>query len=276
MSLTLGLLWTNTAVGDDPLFPGVQYAAGDRPESIAIDNLNGDQIPDLVAANRDGDCVSVLLGVSDGTFAAAADYATGSGPCSVAIGDLNGDQVPDLAVANASSDNISVLLHQRSELFPDCNGDGILDVCDLDCGPAGGPCDVPGCGESWDCNGNGVPDECEPGGHNCCNDSHGAGCNNPDVEACVCAIDPYCCEVYWDRLCVEEVETLGCGACDNDCDGSGVLDECEPEYADIGLFIGQLLAVAPDPVLACMFDQNGDATLDGADIQGFVDMLLSL
>ena len=46
--------------------------------------------------------------------------------------------------------------------FPvDCNGNGIPDECDIDCGSPGGPCDVPGCGQSFDLNGNGVPDECD-------------------------------------------------------------------------------------------------------------------
>jgi len=48
------------------------------------------------------------------------------------------------------------------EHHPDCNGNGIRDVCDTDCGPPGGPCDVPGCGGSGDCNRNATPDECEP------------------------------------------------------------------------------------------------------------------
>jgi hypothetical protein len=74
---------------------------------------------------------------------------------------------------------------------------------------------------------------------------------------------------------VEEVESLDCGTCEGDCNGNGILDECDPEYTDIGLFIIQLLAESQDPVLVCMFDQNGDATLDGNDIQGFVEMLLS-
>ena len=39
------------AVGDGPLFPGAQYAAGDRPTSVAIGDLNGDQVPDLALAN---------------------------------------------------------------------------------------------------------------------------------------------------------------------------------------------------------------------------------
>jgi hypothetical protein len=43
----------------------------------------------------------------------------------------------------------------------DCNGNGIDDACDLDCGVPDGPCDVPGCGGSNDCNTTGIPDECE-------------------------------------------------------------------------------------------------------------------
>ncbi|MHC4696349.1 MAG: hypothetical protein ACYTFA_06380 [Planctomycetota bacterium] len=43
----------------------------------------------------------------------------------------------------------------------DCNTNGIRDKCDIDCGPPGGECDVPGCGESGDCTDNGVADECE-------------------------------------------------------------------------------------------------------------------
>jgi hypothetical protein len=74
---------------------------------------------------------------------------------------------------------------------------------------------------------------------------------------------------------VEEVVELGCDTCEGDCNDNGIIDECDPEYSDIALFVGQLLAVSPDPVLVCMFDQNGDATLDGTDIQGFVDRLFS-
>lgn len=42
----------------------------------------------------------------------------------------------------------------------DCNNNGLPDNCDLSCGPANGPCDVPGCGQSVDLDSNGLPDEC--------------------------------------------------------------------------------------------------------------------
>lgn len=44
-----------------------------------------------------------------------------------------------------------------------------------------------------------------------------AGCGEPDVEACVCAADPYCCAVRWDGICVDEVESLSCGSCGDPC-----------------------------------------------------------
>jgi hypothetical protein len=39
------------------------------------------------------------------------------------------------------------------------------------------------------------------------------GCNNAGIEACVCAIDPSCCDAGWDDACVEQVHALGCGVC---------------------------------------------------------------
>ena len=47
----------------------------------------------------------------------------------------------------------------------DCNGNGIVDMCETDCGAPGGSCyDIPKCGTSPDCNNNGIPDECDVAG----------------------------------------------------------------------------------------------------------------
>lgn len=48
----------------------------------------------------------------------------------------------------------------------------------------------------------------------CCERSSAPSCEDPDVAACVCNIDPFCCKYVWDGFCVEEVEALGCGTCD--------------------------------------------------------------
>ena len=64
------------------------FASGKLPQAVAIADLNGDGVADLVTANYLDNTVSVLLGRGDGTFLPAAAYAVGQGPLAVAIGDL--------------------------------------------------------------------------------------------------------------------------------------------------------------------------------------------
>jgi hypothetical protein len=44
----------------------------------------------------------------------------------------------------------------------------------------------------------------------CCSPTGSPGCGDPEVEACVCDIDPFCCEEQFDSSCVEL--GLECGA----------------------------------------------------------------
>ena len=121
-------------LGDRTFGAAVNYDVGDHPEFIAIGDLNGDQVPDLVVANSgtypDVGNVSVLLGVGDGTFAAAMHYAAGNSPRSVAIGDLDGDQVPDLTVANYYTDDVSVLL--GCPVARDMDGKALSQIADAE------------------------------------------------------------------------------------------------------------------------------------------------
>jgi hypothetical protein len=82
---------------------------------VAVADLDGDNIPDIVTANRDDDDVSVLLGNGDGTFQSAVSFAAGDAPLSVAVGDFDVDGIPDAATANFLDFDVSVLLG---------NGDG--------------------------------------------------------------------------------------------------------------------------------------------------------
>ena len=96
---------------------GTSFAAGDKPESVAVGDFDGDSNPDLAVANRDSGDVSVLRGDGAGGFGPATGFPVGDAPASVAVADFDGDTDADLAVANALSDSISVLLGDGAGSF---------------------------------------------------------------------------------------------------------------------------------------------------------------
>ncbi len=57
-----------------------------------------------------------------------------------------------------------------------------------------------------------------------CDPTPFAGCGGCKCEACVCQMDPYCCQVGWDTICVEECKQCG-GCCAPQCTGK----ECGPD-----------------------------------------------
>src|SRR5439155_23409392 len=84
------------------------YAVGDTEPSIAVGDVNGDGVPDLVSgAAIQGtasatDQVAVFLGIGGGVFGSPATYEAYGEPESIRIADLTGDGSSDLAIANAS------------------------------------------------------------------------------------------------------------------------------------------------------------------------------
>jgi hypothetical protein len=122
MLLALGACGYGDNYGDN----GCYYACGPQPtvnvpNSIAIADVNGDGVPDLlVATTADQGLLSnpgfanVILGSksSPGTFDAGVQYATtGTDPSGIAVTDLTGSGHLDLIVSNSSSGSISVFMH---------------------------------------------------------------------------------------------------------------------------------------------------------------------
>ena len=117
---------------------------GSDPSKVAMGDLNGDNLMDLVASNDTSASISILFqnSSSPGTFLAAQNLGVGAHPNGVAIGDLNGDGHLDIAVADSG---LSVLFQNAGvpgTFFPpislgvrcssvgigDLNGDGRADL----------------------------------------------------------------------------------------------------------------------------------------------------
>ena len=121
---------------------------GERPESVALGDINGDGIMDIVTANIESNDVMVLAGDGGGSFApvAGSPFAVGGSPRSVALGDVNGDGALDIVTSNNSSDAtvlagdggggfeavagspFAVGGQALSVALGDVNGDGTLDI----------------------------------------------------------------------------------------------------------------------------------------------------
>ncbi len=126
---------------------GSPFAVGNSPVSLALGDVNGDGVQDIMTANAPVDSVSVLLGNGSGGFttASGSPYNAGLIVNSVAVGDFNGDGIQDIAAANDFG--VAVLLGNGSGSFSsagplyfttgrgtgsivvaDFNGDGIQDL----------------------------------------------------------------------------------------------------------------------------------------------------
>ena len=90
-------------------------AAGNKPVVALSLYINGDNIPDIVVANRISNDITVLIGNGNGGFRESiqSPVFTGGEPVAIASGDFDNDGDSDLAVANKESNNIRIFLNNN-------------------------------------------------------------------------------------------------------------------------------------------------------------------
>jgi len=115
-------------------------------------------------------------------------------------------------------------------------GDGTCDVGES-CGTCATDCGTCVCGD-----GTCSPGECStceadcPGGCSCPHDECtvgdilDVGCSDCVID--ICAVDAYCCDTFWDELCVSEAETI-CGKDCPDVCGDGICSPGEDKTCEI-------------------------------------------
>ncbi len=70
---------------------GADVALGNSPSAIALSDLAGRKVLDLLVTQSSSNNLAVLHGQGDGTFQAPVSYQVGTAPGSIAVADFNGD-----------------------------------------------------------------------------------------------------------------------------------------------------------------------------------------
>jgi FG-GAP-like repeat/FG-GAP repeat len=155
----------NGFVVPSPVVP-TNYGQARTPNSIAVADVNGDGIPDLLVATTldltagpDPGIAAVYLGIpsAPGTYQPGVDYtSTGTDPSGIAAVDITGSGGTDMVVASFGSGNASIFMHDPANpgkflaattlttggqpnqvVAGDINGDGKPDLVLADLSPSG-------------------------------------------------------------------------------------------------------------------------------------------
>ncbi|MDI6736168.1 MAG: VCBS repeat-containing protein [bacterium] len=131
--------------GKFTMTPPTAYQAGGSPGIIAVGDVSGDGLNDVVSANYYDNNISVFIQLPDGKLATQTTYPVNQGPFGVGIADMNCDGLNDVIVGCAAADTVHIFTQNeggtltqtmvfRSERGPyglavgDVNGDGRNDI----------------------------------------------------------------------------------------------------------------------------------------------------
>ena len=87
------------------------YPVAPLPRQVAIADVTGDGLPDILVLSASGGVLTVLPGLGGGRFDTGIVHIAGSDPSSFALGDVDGDGDLDAMVADLAADEVTIMRH---------------------------------------------------------------------------------------------------------------------------------------------------------------------
>ena len=88
---------------------GSPYEAGKIPNRIAIGDVDGDDVNDIVTSDNDSNNIYLFSMNRNGSFSSSKAITVGNHPKGVAIADFNGDGKSDIVVCNQLDNDITII-----------------------------------------------------------------------------------------------------------------------------------------------------------------------
>ena len=86
------------------------FESGKIPNRIAIGDINGDGVNDIITSDNDSNKIYLFLMNRNGTLLSQSSVTVGNHPKGIAIADLNADGKSDIAVCNQLDNDISIII----------------------------------------------------------------------------------------------------------------------------------------------------------------------
>ena len=100
----------NDGTGKFTTMKGSPYEAGKIPNRIAIGDVNGDGVNDIVTSDNDSKNIYLFLMTKNATVLSESAITVGNHPKGIAIADLDGNGKDDIVVCNNMDNDISIIL----------------------------------------------------------------------------------------------------------------------------------------------------------------------